>query len=86
MALVVSTLPVPQQRPPQRRPSGPFSFLENFFNSTMRFFSNSTFGSSSTNNRQSALSYEGDNLPTDAQIQNGLFALQNYRKGATAGQ
>ena len=53
MALVVSTLPVPQQRPPQRRPSGPFSFLENFFNSTMRFFSNSTFGSSSTNNRQS---------------------------------
>ena len=58
MALVVSTSPVPQQRPPhhqQRRPSGPFSFLENFFNSTMRFFSNSTFGSSSTNNRQSAL-------------------------------
>jgi len=52
----------------------------------MRFFSNSTFGSSSTNNRQSALSYEGDHLPTDAQIQNGLFALQNYRKGATAGQ
>ena len=32
------------------------------------------------------LSYEGDHLPTDAQIQNGLFALQNYRKGATAGQ
>jgi len=89
MALVVSTSPVPQQRPQhhqQRRPSGPFSFLENFFNSTMRFFSNSTFGSSSTNNRQSALSYEGDHLPTDAQIQNGLFALQNYRKGATAGQ
>merc|ERR1712051_742611 len=52
----------------------------------MRFFSNSTFGSSSTNNRQSALGYyEGDHLPTDAQIQNGLFALQNYRKGATAG-
>ena len=33
-----------------------------------------------------SLSYEGDHLPTDAQIQNGLFALQNYRKGATAGQ
>merc|ERR1711976_607327 len=79
LALLVTSSPVPQYRqhshpPPHQRRPHPLSFLEDFFQRTLGFFSNSTFGSSPPppNKRQSNLSYEGNHLPTDDQILNGL--------------
>merc|ERR1711935_251564 len=90
VALLVTSSPVPQhphhhlQHPHQRRPQTAFSFLEDIFQRTLGAF-NSTFGfSQPQNKRQSNLSYneyEGNNLPTDNNILDGLIALRNYRKG-----
>ena len=89
MALLVSSSPVPQHHVQhQRRPQSPLSFLEDFFQKTLGFFTNSTFGSAPPR-RESSFSYDGNHLPTDDQILNGLIAMQNYRKGlnsATANQ